>query len=189
MRAACVLLVASLLASGCLYSAPGRNDPQPCPPDTYRLGPGACGQYHTYALEVFGFGEGDYSVGVPLPHGSWCLQPEQWVLRGDADNAVAELRQADRGTVMWITAHGSSHIGWRINVTDVPACQPIRHDPWSIEPDPADGRVEVQAEGAARITVAVSEPDGACAPVTHYAGNVTAGWTPLPQVFQGTSCA
>lgn len=195
VRVACFLAMACLVASGCLFTAPSREGTttaaMPCPPDTYPGGPGlaACFPYHAYVLEVFGYAEGAYQVGVPFPHGAWCLQPDQWVLQDGAENAVGELRQVDRGTVAWITAQGSSHIAWRMNVTGKATCKTFRYDPWSTDPDPANDTVEVKAEGAARITVAVSEPDGPCTPVTQYAGNVTSGWTALPKGFTGTSCA
>jgi hypothetical protein len=193
VRAASLLVLACLLSSGCLFTAPSRDgattDPTSCAPDTYRLGPAGCVSYHNYVLEVFGFGEGSYSVGVPFPHGDWCLQPDQWVLQDGAENAVGELRHVERGDVAWITAQGSSHIAWRVNVTGRATCQTFRYDPWSTDPDPSNETVEVKAEGSARITVAVSEPNGACTPVTQYAGNVTAGWTMLPKVFEDTACA
>jgi hypothetical protein len=75
-----------------------------------------------------------------------------------------------------------------VNVTDRASCQTFRYDPWSTDPDPTNETVDVQAEGTARITIAVSEPQGACTPVTQYVGNVTAGWTALPKAFEGNSC-
>lgn len=173
-------------SSGCTN---GANDPVgcSCPPDTYPGGYG-CLAVHQIRLFINGEGNGSYAVGVPFPHGSWCLQPEDWKLDSSTINATLEVREVDRGTVLWLTGHDQSYGSAHIVVEGRATCQTLgfRYDPWSIEPDPADETVEVQVEGSAsRIEVTVADAEGACSNATAYAAPVAAGWSVLAQTFTG----
>jgi hypothetical protein len=128
------------------------------------------------------------TVEVPFPHMDSCLQPEHW-MNGTtrADGAVPELREASgerSGRVLALAAPGAGDVQWQAEVplAEHPPCQTLRYDPWSTEPDPQDGTVDVRADGdASGITVLVRWVRGGCGNATLYEGAATAdGWSALP---------
>lgn len=168
-RLAAALAVAALLAlAGCASNLQGVPDPIHPPKSLYA----------TFAVHV----DANVTVGVPLPHLDRCLAPEAWAAgTATARDAKWHLQAVDRGTVLWVEAAGPGSVQLRIGLEDHPPCQTFRYDPWSVEPDPADGTLEVQgAAGAAGLKVEVLEWVGACGDASSYAGAVGGmGWQVL----------
>lgn len=99
------------------------------------------------------------TLEVPFPHLDACLQPEDW-MNGTASsaNAVPEVRDASggrTGRVLAVSGQGAVHWAVQVNLTGRPPCQPIRHDPWSVDPDPADGTVDVRVADGSVVHAAV----------------------------------
>lgn len=158
-------------------------------PDAPKMCPPHCFEGRRLHLIVAFDDQGAHQAGVPFPHGSWCLQPSDWSSRGAGRNATAEVRSVDRGQVLWVASTGQGSVEWWVDVTNRSTCETFRYDPWSIEPNPADGTVDVQADSAARLQVYLDDEHGPCTLVTQYNGTTMSGWATLHESFNGTACA
>lgn len=136
-------------------------------------------------LQVAFHANATVTLEIPFPHLDSCLQPEHW-MNGTArtEGAVPELRDASAGRtgrVLSLAAPGAGDVQWmsELALADHAPCQPIRYDPWSTEPDPQDGTVDVHADGAegvvSGLTVLVRAVRGGCGNATLYEGAPTAG--------------
>jgi hypothetical protein len=191
MRVAAIALVPLLvLAAGCLQ--PEGNDPptgtaSDSATPTGAMCPPTCFEGHEVRLVVDVSGAG--GVGVPFPHGAWCLQPSEWNLT-ISGGASAELRQVDRGTVLWVDNVGQGAVQASIDVKGRATCQTLRYDPWSIEPDPAEDTVDVTSDVIGLdVEVQVQDVDGSCFNATVYRGDTRDGWATLQGQTTGTACA
>lgn len=148
--------------------------------------PPVCFEGHELRLMVDVGGNG--AVGIPFPHGAWCLQPEDWNVTS-SDESTAEVRMSDRGQVLWVQNLGHGTAKAVIDVKDRATCQTLRYDPWSIEPDPADGTLDVNATAAGLdVEVQVQDVDGACFNATVYRGSTVTGWTTFEGLVTGLRC-
>ncbi len=154
----------------------GTSSSKVCCPEGWRQVSYGCGEPLAVHLLVTTDGAG--RIGVPFPHLDRCLSAEDWGGAWDRQ-APTTLVTSDRGDVVQLVAAASSSSERVLNLTK-PTCQTFRYDPWSIEPDPKDGTLEVQADRAIGITVTVRTSDGGgCWTATLYSGATAAGWTTL----------
>ncbi|MEA3191105.1 MAG: hypothetical protein QOD77_1687 [Thermoplasmata archaeon] len=183
MRLLAMLAVAALLLAGCSGDGPssstapgtGRGTATGTSTATSSDDDGAEG---IFLVTV----DGPLDVGVPLPHLDRCMAPQDWAAgAATAVNATWRLLTVNRGTLLQVTATGPAIVHLKADLSGKPKCQTLRYDPWSIDPDPADGTVEVQAgQGSAHMAVVVHVVDGRCTTVTAYNGTVaTPGWHTL----------
>jgi hypothetical protein len=161
----------------------------PCPEDT-RPGSGGCEPFDSMLLDIQVSASGPYEVGVPFPHGSWCLTGDDW-LEGMQETKNLEehtVRDVDRGKVLWLKGRDDSRYVSRVDLGNRTECQTLRYDPWSIDPDPAEGTVDVTSEQAATFTVYLRTARGACVDLRQYGGEGSGGWITIPETFNGTAC-
>lgn len=146
-------LVAGLLLAGCLGA--GEPDP-PIPGDPSTVSastttgpgePGACcitSEWVRFRIDIAS--PGPFAIAVPFPHLDWCLGPDAWLVGTRTLDGVgnAEWREIDRGDVLWVDGDGgpAAFHELTLNVTMRGRCQTLRYDPWSIEPDLANGTAE-----------------------------------------------
>lgn len=207
-------IVALLLLAGCASTAPAPSATTTSPAGTHagsgsssasasphpstsssgasQMCPPHCFEGRRLHLEVVVADRAPRQVGVPFPHGAWCLQPDQWSQQAPAHNATAGLRDAGAGrsgTVLWVASSGQGSVQWSVDVTNRSTCATFRYDPWSIDPDPADGTLDVQADGASPVIVYVGDEHGPCTTYTQYNGTTAAGWSTLAEGWNGTACA
>jgi hypothetical protein len=97
-------------------------------------------------------------------------------------SAETTMRNAtlDRGELLAVHATRQTHAELVLNLTGHPICQTFRYDPWSTEPDPKDGTLDVHADHAVGLTVTVRTSDGnGCWTTTTYRGTTANGWATL----------
>ncbi len=140
--------------------------------------PGHCAMGH--ALQLFISVRAGGEVGVPLPHGSWCLPPQDWAVT-QSFNATATLRTVDRGQVFWVVAERNGSLTVAINLEGRSACQTFRYDPWSVDPDPQGDAMPINATVATQVSIQVQEVSGYCYSSDPYTGTAGPGWTELPK--------
>lgn len=186
MRLALWLAVLFLAASGCFSEPAARNDPPvavPCPP--------SCAGNHTLSLVVELVAMGTHSVGTPFPHGAWCLQPQEWSVAATSPRtraATAELRSTENATLLWVTSGGNGRFHASIDLANRSECQTFRYDPWSIEPDPADGMLDILADGAYEVYVGVEHRRGSCTDFETFHGQAQQGWNAIRRIEDLTRC-
>lgn len=90
--------------------------------------------------------DGPATLEVPFPSLDSCLTPQAWMAGHiSATNATAHLRNATDGRTGHVVAiSGQGHVTWSAQVELGSRCQPFRYDPWSVDPDPADGVLDVR---------------------------------------------
>lgn len=123
-----------------------------------------------------------FTLDVPFPHLDRCFSQEDWragIQPGPAGNL--SLVEGERGGVLRLTGSGDLERSARVWLDDKPPCQTLRYDPWSSEPDPADGTLDLRASGSAnvRVVLSVSKEDPYCWGWTSFEGAVASGWTTL----------
>lgn len=98
----------------------------------------------------------------------------------DGDDARSELRQTERGPVLWVKADEDASLSLRLNNSSDAPCMP-QDDMWSIEPDAADQALEVfVADPPARLFVFISWGT-TCGPHVNYSAyTVIHGWMRIP---------
>ena len=131
--------------------------------------------------------DGAAVLEVPFPTLDSCRSPEHWMEGGaSVDGAVPELRDAggDRtGRVLALSTR-SERAEWSVQIPLGDACQTLRYDPWSIDPDADNGTVEVRvAEGSVSlVTVLVRRVRDGSGEAVMYEGTPSGdGWTALPE--------
>lgn len=149
------------------------------------------------------------TVEVPFPTMDSCRSPQDWMAgtapadaeQGSAvfhvsfdsggpsgDDTTAELRQVggnstaadDRsGWVLAVSGHGS--VAWSSHIELGPACNTLRYDPWTIDPDAENGTVEVRVTDGSvtHASVTVRRVRDGCGEANLYEGAPTADWSPL----------
>lgn len=171
----------------------------PCPLDMRQVGD-RCEAYDSILLDIQMTGTGAYAVGVPYPHGLWCLTGDDW-LEGMQETQKLDshsVRDVDRGKVLWLEGHDASKFTASIDVSNRSECQTLREDPWSIDPDPAEDTVEVHSEQAVKFTIYVRTARGVCddpeadaqqvVRVQMFEGEASGGWSTLPEKFDQPTC-
>jgi hypothetical protein len=141
----------------------------------------------TGVLQVLFDSAGQTTLEVPFPTLDSCRTPEDW-LAGEptVQGARQELRNATgerTGRVLALTAMAPGTVSWMVQIPLGPACQTLRFDPWSVEPDPEAETVEVRATDgdATHVSVLVRRVRDGSGEATNHQGNATAGgWTALP---------
>lgn len=197
------LAVVALLLAGCTKPYDKEGDPGdgvvdctpgidgcPCPEDT-RQGEGGCDSVDSILIDVHAVGQGSTEVGVPFPHGAWCLTGDDWLEGMQETRSLEEfsVRGVDRGQVLWLQGRDDSRFVSRVDVTNRTPCETLRYDPWSIDPDPAEATVEVTSQDAVSFTIYVRTARGGCVDLRQYAGDADGGWTTLPETFNnGAEC-
>ncbi len=179
------LLVAGFLVSfvlaGCSFDthrpdAPGTTTSEPTPEPEEDNG----------VLDVTVESDGAATVEVPFPHVDSCRAPEDWMAgEPSVTSAVTVLRNVtgDRTGRVLALATQAERAEWSVQIPLGPACQTLRFDPWSIDPDRDDGAVEVRVtEGdVSLVTVLVRRVRDGSGEATLYEGQpVGNGWTALP---------
>ena len=198
-----LLVTAALVLAGCTkpYDKEGDSDGDgvadctpgvdgcPCPPDT-RQGTAGCEDVDSLLFDIQASGQGAFEVGVPFPHGAWCLTGDDWLEGMQETKSLEEytVRDVERGKVLWLKGHDDSRFVSRVDLSNRTECQTLRYDPWSIDPDPADDKIEVSSEQAVTFTIYMRTARSACVDLRQYAGEASGGWTTLPETFNGTAC-
>lgn len=163
-----------------------------CPTDMTFQGYG-CHFVESWSIEVTA--DAGVTVAVPFPHGSQCLARSDWESsKVTADHALVSWRQVDsdgvRGDTMWVVfEEDGSAFAW-LNTTMKPECQTLRHDPWSLDPDPAgDNLTLLLAGGSGDVEVRYTQYTGNyCFPMTTVRTTFAKpGWVTLPTSTQ-TPC-
>jgi hypothetical protein len=179
-RLACAasLLLAAVLAAGCATHRPataGADAPSP----TYEA------DSAVLDVEFSAAGGGSAVLEVPLPRLDMCLQPQEW-MNGTptARGASAALRQSDRGAVVAVTGSGNASWAVQLATQGRQTCAEFRTDPWSTDPDPGNGTVEVYLDPGAgpvgHASVLVRWIRNGCGEATLYDGVPEPGiWTAL----------
>jgi hypothetical protein len=147
--------------------------------------PGHCdqGSYVTVTVRVPQGG----TVDVPLPHADRCLPPSGWSVQG-ASNATATLRTVERGEVYTVMAAAGGVVTLAIDKSPYPSCQTFRADPWSVDPDPEDGSLPVNATVATALRVEVHDVSRYCYTDADFEGTAGPGWTTLAKVDGSWVC-
>lgn len=122
------------------------------------------------------------TIEVPFPTLDSCRGPEQWMAGNLTGDAVATVHAADEGRdgpVLSLTGNGS--VEWTSQISPGPPCQTLRHDPWSIEPDPEGTTTEMRIKAGVvqHAMVVVRLVRGGCGNATMYEGSPGGAWTPL----------
>lgn len=172
----------------------------PCPEDS-QAGAGGCESVDSILFDVQMTGSGSYEVGVPYPHGSWCLSGDDWLDGMQETKALDEyaVRDVDRGNVLWLKGRDESKFTARIDLNNKTVCNTLRADPWSIDPDPAEDTLEVQSQQAVNFTVFVRTVHGPCdeneavddprtVRVQQFAGEASGGWATIAEKFDQANC-
>ncbi|MHB1261085.1 MAG: hypothetical protein ACYC2H_05155 [Thermoplasmatota archaeon] len=180
------LLVAGLLVSltlaGCSFDTHRPDGPGPTTSEPTPEPEGDSG-----VLNIVIESDGSAVVEVPFPHLDSCRAPEDWMSgEPNVEGAVPDLRNAtgDRAGRVLVLQTRAERAEWSVQVPLGPACATLRYDPWSIDPDLEDGRVEVHVtEGdVTLVTVLVRRVRDGAGEATLFEGQPTGnGWTPLPQ--------
>lgn len=126
--------------------------------------------------------EGPATLEVPFPHLDACMAPQDW-MAGDLSVAGnATVRDAGDGRAGQVLAlSGEGQVSFTSQVALKEPCATLRHDPWSVDPDPADGTVEVRA-AAGEVdspSVLVRWMREGCGNATLHEGEAGAGWSAL----------
>jgi hypothetical protein len=137
-------------------------------------------------LDVTIQSDGAATLEVPFPSLDSCRTPEHWMAGGaSVDGAVPELREATGGRTGQVLALGtrSERAEWSVQIELGPACQPLRYDPWSIDPDAENGTVEVRvtAGEVSMVTVLVRRVRDGSGEAVLYEGAPGEGWTALAE--------
>jgi hypothetical protein len=166
------LLAASMLVSGCIQGPAESGDQKmAC------LEGDDCAFEDQMTVRIAFDGAGPRVLRVPLPTGDWCLQPSQWTL--GPGTALGSINQTERGAMLQVAAGGDFRFEAHVKTQGLATCQTFRYDPWTIDPDPADGTVDVHSDAPGRVTFDVEDRRGGCWTTTTYEGAVSAGWTTL----------
>lgn len=125
---------------------------------------------------------GTSTLEVPFPSLDACLTPENWMAGNITGNAETELRDASDGRSGKVLAlAGTGSVSWSSQIALGPPCQTLgfRYDPWSIDPDAADGTTEarVSSGSVAQASVLVRYVRDTCGNATLYEGEPGSGWT------------
>lgn len=194
----CVAMVALLLLAGCSGGDGGGGGPTGDPAPTTAASdcqPGGAERTTSRGTAAPADPDGDSAVlyvafcsrgpatlEVPFPHLDSCLAPEDWMAGDVAVAGNATVREAGDGRSGRVLAlSGEGQASWTSQVALGPACATLRHDPWSVDPDPADGTVEVRA-AAGDVTapsVLVRWVRGGCGNATLHEGEAGSGWSAL----------
>lgn len=134
-------------------------------------------------------------VASPFPHLDRCLDSTDWQTATPTSNqAEHSFRHVDvddtSGDLVWGAFDAAGFVELRLNLTKA-QCQTFRFDPWSIEPDPADGELWVFADRAglnAVVHLEVGDGSG-CWHHEEYAGLSRDGWVILHEVPNQTYTA
>ena len=139
---------------------------------------------------------GESTLEVPFPTIDSCRSPEDWMAGTVAkENATAEVRDVSgnrTGRVIAVTGQGK--VTWSSQITPGPRCETLRHDPWTIDPDPEGedrgNAVEVRASDwmPAQATVMVRLVRDHCGNATMYQGIPGNDWGPLEGRTMPASC-
>lgn len=200
-----VLVVVTLVLAGCTEPYDKEDDASgeepdctpgidgcPCPEDT-RLGEGGCQSVNSILFDIHLAGTDTYEVGVPFPHGAWCLTGDDWLEGMQETKSLEEysVRDVERGKVLWLQGRGEdSRFVARVDVTNRTECQTLRYDPWSVDPDAAEGTMEATSEALVNFTVYVRTARGGCVDLRQYMAEVSGGWQTLPETFNNDAgCA
>jgi hypothetical protein len=207
-----VLLVAAFVSAGCTEPYEKQDggvgdDPPctpgvdgcPCPLDMRQVGD-RCEYVDSILLDVQMTGTGFYAVGVPYPHGLWCLTGDDW-LDGMQETQKLDshsVRDVDRGKILWLEGRDTSRFTATVEVGNRTECQTLRYDPWSIDPDPAEDTIEVHSDQAVQFTIYVRTARGVCddpqadaqqvVRVQMFEGDASGGWSTLPEKFDQPTC-
>lgn len=128
--------------------------------------------------------DGAATIEVPFPTMDSCRAPEHWMDAEPAvDGAVPSLANAtgDRtGRVLVLTTR-AAHAEWSAQIDLGPACQTLRYDPWSIDPDAEDGALEVHVTSGtvSSVQVVVRHVRDGCGEAVLHEGAPGDGWTAL----------
>jgi hypothetical protein len=172
-------LVALVLLAGCSGGGTGDGGPttsqepsEPLPPEEDN------GVFH-----VAFTADSPATLEVPFPHLDSCMAPQDW-MAGNVTFAggTAELRNATDGRTGHVLAlSGQGQVSWSSQAALKPVCNTLRYDPWSVDPDPADGTVDVRAaEGTVTApSVLVRWVRDNCGNATLYEGEAGSGWSSL----------
>lgn len=142
-------------------------------------------------LDVALASDGNAVVEVPFPTLDSCRSPQDWMAgNASVEGAVPELRDVTgerSGKVLALTTMGTRS-EWSAQIPLGPACNTLRYDPWSIDPDADNGTVEVRVEGQVTfLTVLVRWVRDGAGEYVLYEGQPSAGgWTALAEKARGT---
>ncbi len=137
---------------------------------------------------------GPATLEVPFPTLESCQAPTEW-MDGDveAENATVEMRDASDGrTGQVVAVTGEGRVFWSVQIDLKDPCQPLRFDPWSIDPDVEGDYVEVRSSAGAPAepTVLVRWVRSGCVYATLYEGEpAPAQWSSLHGRTIPVSCA
>jgi hypothetical protein len=172
----------------------------PCPEDA-RAGEGGCESLDSILFDIQMSGSGSYEVGVPFPHGAWCLTGDDWLEGMQETKALEEftVRDVDRGKVLWLKGRDTSKYTARIELNNRTECNTLRADPWSVDPDPAEDTLDVQSQQGVTFTIFVRTVHGPCddneaadqprsVRVQQFEGEASGGWATIPEKFDQTNC-
>ena len=135
-------------------------------------------------LDVTIQSDGAATIEVPFPTLDSCRTPEHWMAGGaSADGVVPELREAtgERAGQVLALSTRDERAEWSVQIELGPACQTLRYDPWSIDPDAENGTVEVRltAGEVSLVTVLVRRVRDGSGEAVLYEGVPGEGWTAL----------
>lgn len=131
--------------------------------------------------------DGAAVVEVPFPTLDSCRSPDDWMAGGaNVEGAVPELRDAtgDRTGKVLALSTRDARAEWSVQIPLGDACQTLRYDPWSIDPDAENGTVEVHVtEGqVSLVTVLVRRVRDNSGEAVMYEGTPSGnGWTALAE--------
>ena len=196
MRALLVaVLLSSLVLSGCSYKT-GRPDDSGDGGDGAGNGDGGDNgsdgpppteEEDSGVLNIVVESNGAAVIEVPFPTLDSCRAPEDWMAgEANVEGAVPELRDAtgDRtGRVLALSLR-DTRAEFSVQIPLGDACQTLRYDPWSIDPDAEDGAAEVHVtEGdVSLVTVLVRRVRDGSGEAVMYEGTPPRGeWTALPE--------
>lgn len=175
-------LVVSLAFAGCTVET-HRPDGTATPTPEPTSGP----EGDSGVLDVTVESDGAATLEVPFPNLDSCRSPEDWMgAEPSVTGAVPDLRDAtgNRSGRVLVLQTRAERAEWSVQIPLGPACQTFRHDPWSIDPDLDDGRVEVHvtAGDVSLVTVLVRRVRDGAGEATLFEGEPAVGaWTALPQ--------
>lgn len=194
-----VVLLLAIVLAGC-FSAQTRSGESPAETRTATPYPTDCQPYGTGSqdctdiiLAVFSNHTGSVQLGIPYPHGSWCLTGEQWIAGiRTPQEANGQLFASDRGQVIALTGPGPLNWHSRIITSHLNTCQTFRYDPWSTEPDLAeDEGLDIYVWEGQLTSLEVVTRSGGCWHTSQYIANGTMaeGWNRLVHNPRPMVCA
>lgn len=137
---------------------------------------------HELNLVVTPLEEG--TVEVPLPTGLWCVQVADFRIEASA-GLTAEVVDSDRGQVLRVSGSPGGDARAIADLAGREPCTP-QADAWSIDPDPAQGSIAVNADQPMDLRIFLVDEDASCHRMTVYGGQVPAGWSELAGTEDGS---